>query len=129
MYFCSISDRAFSTLSLYLSLIGLFFLSFSFITVLIKSSTPFCLDATVLTTGHPSSLEKASTSILSPLLSTTSIMFKAITTGIFSSISWLVKYKFLTRFDASTKLIIKSGFSPTKYCLLTTSSKVYGESE
>ena len=44
---------------------------------------------------------------------TKSIIFKAITTGTSISKSCVVKYKFLSKFVASTTLIMQSGFSST----------------
>ncbi len=52
-----------------------------------NSFRPFPLRAEVSNTSHPSDLESFEVFIMSPFLFTTSIIFKAITTGIPSSTS------------------------------------------
>ena len=75
----------------------------------IKSFVPCFLLATISTTGQPKILERLSLSITSPFDLTISIIFNAIIVGMPSSINWLVRYKFLIRFDPSTRFTIKSG--------------------
>ena len=85
--------------------------------------------AVVSITLHPSSLDRISKSSWSPLLFKISILFKAITIGIPSSISWVVKNRLLLKFAPSTMLIITSVFSSNMYSLVIASSPVYGEIE
>ena len=93
------------------------------------SVCPSPLRALISITGQPMLLLSASTSIVSPFLRTRSIILTAITTGIPSSSSCVVKYRFLSIFVPSTMFKIASGLCVTRYSLVTTSSKVYGESE
>ena len=95
----------------------------------ISSSIPWFFAAEIGITGTPSSASKPFISMLPPLSATSSIMFKAITIGIFSSRSCIVKNKFLSIFAASTIFIIPSGFSWSIKSLVTISSLLYGESE
>ena len=77
----------------------------------INSSKFSCFNAEISTTGTPSFSCKALASILSPFFLTTSLIFKATTTGTSISKICVVKYKFLSKFVASTMLITQSGFS------------------
>ena len=95
----------------------------------ISCSPPSFFKALIGTISQPSSLLSLSMSILSPFLRTISIIFSAIITGILSSKSCVVRYRFLSMLVPSIILIIASGLSVTKYFLVTTSSKVYGDSE
>ncbi len=75
------------------------------------SVIPVLFNADMVTTLHPNALESSSVFILSPFFSTTSIIFMAITTGIPSSASWVVRYRFLSRLVPSTMFKIASGRS------------------
>ncbi len=88
----------------------------------IKFSIPSPFNALISTTTHPKALLIFFKSISSFCFLTTSIIFKATTTGIPSSVSCVVKYKFLSMLVASTILIIASGFSSNKYFLAIISS-------
>ena len=77
----------------------------------INSSKFSCFNAEISMTGTPSLLSNAFASIVSPFFLTTSLIFKATTTGTSISSNCVVKYKFLSKFVASTMLITQSGFS------------------
>ena len=70
--------------------------------------------AAVSTISQPSSEASFWVLISSPFLRTRSIILTATTTGMPSSISWVVRYRFLSIFVPSTILIIASGFSFTR---------------
>ena len=78
------------------------------------SIMPVPLRAEISIILQPSWRESSSTLILSPLFFTTSIMLMAMTTGIPSSVSWVVRYRFLSRLVPSTMLRIASGRSPIR---------------
>ena len=88
---------------------------FSFFAASIAASAasmiPFPFRAEISITLHPRALDNSSVLILSPFFSTTSIMLMATTTGIPSSVSWVVKYRFLSRFVPSMIFKIASGRS------------------
>ena len=91
-----------------------FFHSFFFAASIAFSTTslrPVPFNAEVSTTSQPKISESFFTSILSPLFASRSAMFNAITTGIPISRIWVVRYKFLSMFVASTRLMIACGFS------------------
>ena len=79
--------------------------------LLAASITPVPFNAEISTTVQPSSLAKFLVFSLSPFFATISIIFTATTTGIPSSISWVVKYKFLSRLVPSMIFKITSGRS------------------
>ncbi len=79
----------------------------------ISSFRPFPVLAAMGTTGAPRISESLPQSILSPLPSTSSIMFMATTMGIRVSIICMVRYRFLSMLVPSTILITASGFSFT----------------
>ena len=78
------------------------------------SITPSPFSAEISTTLQPSSRESSEKLILSPFLRTTSIILTAITTGMPSSVSWVVKYRFRSRFVPSTMFRTASGRSPIR---------------
>ena len=88
---------------------------------------PFRAD--ISTTGQSKLWLSLTMSIESLFFSTISIIFNASIIGIPISDSCVDRYKFLSILEASTTFTITSGFSFSKYSLLTTSSNVYGESE
>ncbi len=94
-----------------------------------SSSIPSPLSADIPTTLHPSALESFSVSITVPSLLTVSIMFSAMTVGMPMSSIWLVRYRFLSMFVASTMFIIASGLLSSRKSRETTSSGEYGERE
>ena len=75
---------------------------------------PVPFNAEISTTLQPSARESSSILILSPFFVTTSIILIATTTGIPSSVSWVVKYKFLSKFVPSMMFKITSGRSAIK---------------
>ena len=72
---------------------------------------PLPFSAEISTTSQPSFFASFSTWILSPFFSTRSIMLTAITTGIPSSISCVLRYRFRSILVPSTIFRIASGFS------------------
>ena len=76
-----------------------------------SSFTPLFLRAEIATTGTPMARSSAFTSMLSPALSTSSIMFSATITGTSVSSSWVVRYRLRSRLVASTIFIMPYGFS------------------
>ena len=76
------------------------------------------------TTRSPRPLERTRTLMLSPLARTSSIMFRATTTGTPSSISCTVRYRLRSMLVASTMLMTALGFCSSKKSLVTTSSAV-----
>ena len=101
----------------------------TFIACSTSSSIPSFFAADIGITGIPKAASKPFMSILPPLLCTSSIIFKAITIGILSCISCIVRYKFRSMFVASTIFIIPSGFWLSIKSLVTISSLLYGDSE
>ena len=75
------------------------------------SIMPVPFSAEISTTLQPSAFESPSVLILSPFFLTTSIMLMATTTGIPSSVSCVVRYRFLSRLVPSIILRIASGRS------------------
>ena len=83
------------------------------------SSTAFCaaccmpvpFKAEMGTTSQPSAFFSCAGSITSPFFWTISIIFTAMTTGIPSSVSCVLRYRFLSMFVPSTIFKITSGFS------------------
>ena len=94
-----------------------------------NSLRPTPLLADIGTTGTLRSFLNAAKFIISPFFSTTSIILNAITMDFCSSKSCVVRYKFLSKFVASTMFIIKSGVSSIKQFLVMTSSEEYGDNE
>ncbi len=78
------------------------------------SSEPVPLSAEVSTTSQPSASPSFRMSITSPFLRTTSIMLMAMTVGIPSSMSCVVRYRFRSILVPSTMSIMASGFSFTR---------------
>ena len=78
------------------------------------SMTPLPFNAEISTILQPSCLESSSVLILSPFFLTISIMLIAITTGMPSSVSCVVRYRFLSRFVPSMMFRIASGRSPIR---------------
>ena len=78
---------------------------------LMRSGMFVSRSAEISTTGRPIRFSSSCSSISSPLFSSTSVIFSATTIGISTSKSCVVKYKFLSKFVASTILIIQSGRS------------------
>ena len=70
--------------------------------------------ALVSTMGQPKAADNLPVSILSPFLWTMSIMFKAMTMGAPTSRSWVVRYRFRSRLEASTMFKMTSGLSFTR---------------
>ena len=60
---------------------------------------------------QPSCRESSFTLMLSPAFLTRSIMLRAMTTGMPSSVSWVVRYRLRSRLVASTMFKMASGFS------------------
>ena len=81
------------------------------------------------TTGTPSSASSPFTSTVLPFARISSIMFRAITMGMPSSISCMVRYKLRSILVASTMLMMPSGLPSIRKSRVTISSLVYGESE
>ena len=75
------------------------------------SMTPVPFKAEISTILQPSSRSSSLTLMLSPFFLTRSIMFSAMTTGMPSSVSWVVRYRLRSRFVASTMFKIASGRS------------------
>ena len=73
--------------------------------------TPSPLSAEISTISQPSSRESSATLIWSPFLRTTSIMLMAMTTGMPSSVSCVVKYRLRSRFVPSMMFRMASGRS------------------
>ena len=90
----------------------------------INSSTPSFFAAEIGITGIPSVASSLLTSIVPPLAVTSSIILRARTIGISSSINCIVRYIFRSILVASTILIIPRGRSFKKYSLDTISSLV-----
>ena len=104
-----------------------FWLFFTISSVLaINCFNPFFEVDTVVTTGQFNNFDNLSASISVCFLSLTSILFKATTTGIPSSINCVVKNKLRLKLVESTILIIASGCVSKTYELVTDSSEVYG---
>ena len=78
------------------------------------SITPVPFSADISTILQPSCLESSAVFILSPFFFTISIMLMAITTGIPSSVSCVVRYRFLSRLVPSIMLSTASGRSPIR---------------
>ena len=83
--------------------------SYTSITVSKSRSIPRPVRPTVGTIGTPIIAARYSQSKLSPEFSSSSYMFNAITIGRFMSMSSVVRYRFLSRFEATTTLMITSG--------------------
>ena len=81
------------------------------IAVSAASIIPFPFKADISITLHPKAPDNSAVLILSPFFSTTSIILMAITTGMPSSVSCVVRYKFLSRFVPSIIFRIASGRS------------------
>ena len=122
--FCSsgTSVSFFSTVSITLSTSGanlctataaLFFCASS-IAFLVAFSIPVSFSAEISITGQPSFSYTMTRSLLSPFSFTRSIMLTAMTTGIPSSISCVLRYKFLSMLVPSTRFRIASGLSPIR---------------
>ena len=94
-----------------------------------SSSIPSFFTAEMGTTGIPSSASSSLILIDPPFADSSSIMFKASTIGMLSSISCSVRYRLRSMFVASTMLMIAVGFSLMRKSRVTTSSLEYGESE
>ena len=75
------------------------------------SLTPSPLRAEISTILQPSCRESSFTLMLSPAFFTRSIMLRAMTTGMPSSVSWVVRYRLRSRLVASTMFKMASGFS------------------
>ncbi len=75
------------------------------------SMIPFPFRAEISTTLQPKALDSSPVLILSPFFSTTSIILMATTTGMPSSVSCVVRYKFLSKFVPSMIFKIASGRS------------------
>ena len=75
---------------------------------------PVPLRAEISTMGQPSCRESSFVLILSPFFRTTSIILMAITTGMPSSVSWVVRYRLRSRLVPSTMFRMASGRSPTR---------------
>ena len=75
------------------------------------SMTPSPLSAEISMISQPSSRESSLTLISSPFLRTISIMLMAMTTGMPSSVSWVVRYRLRSRFVPSMMFRIASGRS------------------
>ena len=78
------------------------------------SMIPVPFSAEISTTLQPSWRPSSAVSILSPFLRTMSIMLMATTTGMPSSVSWVVRYRFLSRFVPSMMFRMTSGRSPIR---------------
>ena len=78
------------------------------------SITPVPFSADISTILQPNCLESSAVFILSPFFFTISIMLMAITTGIPSSVSCVVRYRFLSRLVPSIMLSTASGRSPIR---------------
>ena len=75
------------------------------------SFRPVLLRAEVSTISQPRAAPSFLASIRSPVFFNRSLMFRAITTGIPTSSTWVVRYRFLSMLVASTRLMMASGFS------------------
>ena len=75
------------------------------------SMTPAPFRAEISTTVQPRARESSWVLILSPFFRTTSIMLMATTTGIPSSVSWVVKYRLRSRLVPSTMFKMALGRS------------------
>ena len=75
------------------------------------SISPFPFRAEISTTLQPNCLDSSAVLIWSPFFSTTSIMLTATTTGMPSSVSCVVRYRFLSRFVPSIIFKMASGRS------------------
>ena len=64
--------------------------------------------------GQPSCRESSLVLMSSPFFRTTSIMLMAMTMGMPSSMSWVVRYRLRSRLVPSTMFKITSGRSPTR---------------
>ena len=95
----------------------------------ISSSTPSSFEADIGMTGTPSMTSNLFTFIVPPFSLTSSIMFNAMTMGIFSSKSCKVRKRFLSMFVASIMFIMPSGLSLRRKSRVTISSLVKGDSE
>ena len=80
----------------------------------ISSSMPVLRSAEIITTGQPRLRESARTSILSPLFSTRSAMFRAATTGRPVSTTWSARYRLRSRLVASITWMTTSGSPPMR---------------
>ena len=77
----------------------------------INSFIPVFFSAEIATTGTLTAFSSAVTSILSPALSTSSIILRAIITGTSISSNCVVRYRLRSKLVASTIFIMPSGFS------------------
>lgn len=84
---------------------------------------------TVRTTGQPRSSLRSSVSMMIPFFWIMSLLFRATTTGMPSSISWEVKKRLRPKFVASTILMMTSGPSFRTKSRVIDSSLVYGDIE
>ena len=75
---------------------------------------PSPFSALISTTSQPSASPSFFRSISSPFLRTRSIMLTATTTGMPSSMSWVVRYRLRSTLVPSTMFRMASGFSPTR---------------
>ena len=73
--------------------------------------TPSPFRAEISMTLQPSAWDSSSILILSPFLRTMSIMLMAMTTGMPSSVSWVVRYRFRSRLVPSMMFRMASGRS------------------
>ena len=78
------------------------------------SITPSPFRAEISTISQPSWRDSSLTLIWSPFLRTTSIMFTAMTTGMPSSVSWVVRYRLRSRLVPSMMFRMASGRSPIR---------------
>ena len=85
---------------------------------------PSFFEAEIGTTGMPSACSSAFTLIVPPFWRTSSIMFSASTMGMFSSISWQVRYRLRSMFDASRMLMMQFGLLRSRNSRVTISSLV-----
>ncbi len=90
---------------------------------------PSFFTAEMGTTGMPSAASSSLMWMDPPLADSSSIMFRASTIGMLSSMSCRVRYRLRSMFVASTMLMIAVGFSLMRKSRVTTSSLEYGESE
>ena len=94
-----------------------------------SSAVPSFLDAEMGMTGMPSSFSISFTWMVPPLPSTSSIMLRASTMGMPSSMSCIVRYRLRSTFVASTMLTMPRGRSSSRKRRVTTSSLEYGDME
>ena len=80
-------------------------------------------------TGMPSSRSSSLTSTVPPLARTSSIMLRASTMGMPSSMSCMVRYMLRSMLVASTMLMMPSGRASSRKSRVTISSLEYGDRE